>query len=182
MDIRAAFPFPIIGIDSDNGSEFINWHLLRWCEQTRRPSPGLGRGSATTASTWSKELGGGAHRGRLPPVRHGAELLLLNKIWLMQSRMTNYFGPQQKLISKVRKRPEGDQEIRHAEDPAPAGDRARRRRSARQAILVDTNQQLNPASIQREIQDPTNQLLTVATSKKGPGRKPPTTATAMCAS
>jgi len=25
------FPFPIKGIDSDNGSEFINEHLLRWC-------------------------------------------------------------------------------------------------------------------------------------------------------
>jgi len=27
--------FPIIGIDSDNGSEFINWHLLRWCEKEK---------------------------------------------------------------------------------------------------------------------------------------------------
>ena len=31
VDIRAAFPFPIKGIDSDNGSEFINRHLVRWC-------------------------------------------------------------------------------------------------------------------------------------------------------
>src|SRR5665648_303166 len=29
------FPFPIIGIDSDNGSEFINDHLLRWCVEQR---------------------------------------------------------------------------------------------------------------------------------------------------
>ncbi len=27
------FPFPIRGIDSDNGSEFINHHLLRWTEE-----------------------------------------------------------------------------------------------------------------------------------------------------
>ncbi|MCO5306592.1 MAG: transposase family protein [Microthrixaceae bacterium] len=26
------FPFPILGIDSDNGSEFINAHLLDYCE------------------------------------------------------------------------------------------------------------------------------------------------------
>ena len=25
-------PFPILGVDSDNGSEFINVHLLQWCE------------------------------------------------------------------------------------------------------------------------------------------------------
>ena len=31
-----------------------------------------------------------------------AELVLLNKIWVLQSQMTNYFLAQQKLISKVR--------------------------------------------------------------------------------
>ena len=31
-DATASFPFPILGIDSDNGSEFINWELFRWCE------------------------------------------------------------------------------------------------------------------------------------------------------
>jgi transposase InsO family protein len=31
-EIRASLPFPLLGLDSDNGSEFINWHLKRWCE------------------------------------------------------------------------------------------------------------------------------------------------------
>lgn len=30
-EIRAGLPFALLGIDSDNGSEFINHHLLRWC-------------------------------------------------------------------------------------------------------------------------------------------------------
>jgi transposase InsO family protein len=30
-EISAALPFRLLGIDSDNGSEFINWHLGRWC-------------------------------------------------------------------------------------------------------------------------------------------------------
>ena len=29
--LRARLPFPTLGIDSDNGSEFINHHLVRWC-------------------------------------------------------------------------------------------------------------------------------------------------------
>ena len=35
MDITEAFPFPfpIIGIDSDNGSEFINDQLQRYCTE-----------------------------------------------------------------------------------------------------------------------------------------------------
>ena len=31
-----------------------------------------------------------------------AKLLLVNEIWQFQSKLTNYFYPQQKLISKVR--------------------------------------------------------------------------------
>ncbi|GHV82596.1 hypothetical protein AGMMS49991_11540 [Spirochaetia bacterium] len=34
-DIRSAFPVPLKGIDSDNGAEFINWHLKDWCEKHR---------------------------------------------------------------------------------------------------------------------------------------------------
>jgi hypothetical protein len=30
---RASFPFPILGLDTDNGSEFINEPLLTYCEQ-----------------------------------------------------------------------------------------------------------------------------------------------------
>ena len=33
--VVACFPFPIVGIDSDNGSEFINEHLLAWCTDQR---------------------------------------------------------------------------------------------------------------------------------------------------
>jgi hypothetical protein len=32
-EIRQALPFRLGGIDSDNGSEFINWPLGRWCEE-----------------------------------------------------------------------------------------------------------------------------------------------------
>ena len=30
-EIQAALPFPLQGINSDNGSEFINWHVGTWC-------------------------------------------------------------------------------------------------------------------------------------------------------
>lgn len=30
-EVRARFPFPVLGIDSDNGSEYINDHLYRYC-------------------------------------------------------------------------------------------------------------------------------------------------------
>ncbi|WP_263988177.1 integrase catalytic domain-containing protein [Mycobacterium conspicuum] len=33
--IAATMPFPILGVDSDNGSEFINDDLLAWCQNRR---------------------------------------------------------------------------------------------------------------------------------------------------
>src|SRR5215469_5756386 len=31
-EIQPGLPFRLLGVDSDNGSEFINWHLKRWCD------------------------------------------------------------------------------------------------------------------------------------------------------
>lgn len=36
-EIEAALPFPILGFDTDNGGEFINWHLVAYFE--KRPHP-----------------------------------------------------------------------------------------------------------------------------------------------
>jgi len=177
MDIRAAFPFPIIGIDSDNGSEFINWHLLRWCEKTettftRSRSGNSNDGAHVEQKNWAVvRTVVGYHRYDTT-----AELLLLNKIWALQSLMTNYFGPQQKLISKVRNgakvtkkydKPKTPHRRATAHDVVDGHDKT---------ILADTYKDLNPAAIQREIQALTGQLLAVTTGKRGPGHKPPTAA------
>lgn len=34
-DVKTSLPFPFLGLDSDNGSEFINKALLQWCAQER---------------------------------------------------------------------------------------------------------------------------------------------------
>jgi len=177
MDIRGAFPFPIIGVDSDNGSEFINWHLLRWCEQnkttfTRSRSGNSNDGAHVEQKNWAVvRTVVGYHRYDTT-----AELLLLNKIWALQSLMTNYFGPQQKLISKVRN---GAKVTKKYDKPKTPHRRASDHDAVDQhdkTILADTYRDLNPAAIQREIQALTDQLLTVTTSKKGPSHNPPTTA------
>jgi transposase InsO family protein len=35
QDIKQALPFKLLGIDSDNGSEFINYHLKTFCDQNK---------------------------------------------------------------------------------------------------------------------------------------------------
>jgi hypothetical protein len=37
QDMEAGLPFPRLGLDSDNGGEFLNYHGLEWLQQ--RPQP-----------------------------------------------------------------------------------------------------------------------------------------------
>jgi len=34
-EMRQKLPFPLLGIDSDNGSEFINTYLMQYCQQQK---------------------------------------------------------------------------------------------------------------------------------------------------
>lgn len=102
--IAAAMPFPILGVDCDNGSEFINDDLLAWCQDRRitftRSRPGnKNDGCHVEQKNWV------VVRTVVGYYRYdtASELLLLNEIWRLQSQLTNYFHPQQKLVSKVRK-------------------------------------------------------------------------------
>ncbi|MBM3877645.1 MAG: transposase family protein [Verrucomicrobia bacterium] len=36
-DVEASLPFPLLGVDSDNGGEFINHHVVAWTGQRPRP-------------------------------------------------------------------------------------------------------------------------------------------------
>jgi len=102
-DLTARFPFPVLGIDSDNGSEFINWELLRWCEQQEltftRSRPGnKNDGAHVEQKNWHVvRQTVGYHR-----YDTAAELELLNRIWDLQRLLTNHFAPQTKLVSKER--------------------------------------------------------------------------------
>jgi transposase InsO family protein len=183
-DIAAVMPFPIIGVDSDNGSEFINHNLLDWCAERQitftRSRPGNSNdGAHVEQKNWAiVRTVVGYHR-----YDTAAELALLNEIWVLQSQMTNYFCPQQKLISKVR---DGAKVIKKY-DPATTPHRRTVRHEGVGAedknILADTYAELNPAAIQRDIQALTARLLSLTTSKprfaaKQPARTAPTRASA----
>jgi hypothetical protein len=173
-DATASFPFPILGIDSDNGSEFINWELFRWCEQneltfTRSRSGNKNDGAHVEQKNWHivRQVVG-YHR-----YDTAAELELLNQIWAMQRLLTNHFAPQQKLVSKTRTGAKITKVYDAAKTPfRRVLDDPETVREAVKARLARENEPLNPAAIQRQIQALTAQLLTLTTSKKGPTAKP----------
>lgn len=171
-DIAYRMPFPILGVDSDNGSEFINLTLLQWCERHQV--------SFTRARPGNKNDGCHAEQKNWAVVRSvvgyhrydtAAELLLLNEIWQQQTKLTNYFYPQQKLVSKVR---QGAKVTKKYDTAATPFHRAINHPTTEEdqiTALARTHARINPAATQRRIQALTSQLLHVATSKAGPRAK-----------
>lgn len=182
-DIARVMPFPILGVDSDNGSEFINHHLLIWCEKRQitftRSRPGnKNDGCHVEQKNWAiVRIVVGYHRYDTT-----AELLLLNRIWALQSQLTNHFYPQQKLISKVRTGAKVSKKYDRATTPHRRAEAHSKVSDEDKAILADTYAGINPAAVQRQIQALTSELLTLTTSKAAPKTKAPVTAPATRAS
>jgi len=172
-DIAKVMPFPLLGVDSDNGSEFINHHLLTWCQKREitftRSRPGNSNdGAHVEQKNWAVvRTVVGYHRYDTP-----AELLLLNKIWVLQSLVTNYFLPQQKLISKVRDGAKVTKKYDVATTPHRRAQAHKNLTEQDKTIMTDTLAGRNPAAVQRQIQALTGELLTLTTSKATARTKP----------
>ncbi|WP_427135148.1 hypothetical protein [Pseudarthrobacter sp. S9] len=105
------------------------------------------------------------------------ELELLNRIWDLQRLLTNHFGPQQKLVAKVRT---GAKISKKYDLPATPFQRvlADTGTVARdvKARLKRENKPLNPAAIQRQVQALSAELLTLTTAKQAAKPRPATRA------
>jgi len=102
-EIRKRLPFPILGFDSDNGSEFINDQLLRYCEKEQitftRSRPYRKNDSCyIEQKNWSvirRTVGYGRYDT-------DTELCLLNKLYGFLRLYVNFFQPVRKLVQKER--------------------------------------------------------------------------------
>ena len=169
-DIRLRLPFDLQGVHADNGSEFINHHLARWCTQQQI--------TLTRSRPARKNDNPHAEQKNWTVVRHAAgywrydttnELDVLNQIWLLQSQLTNLLLPQQKLQTKTRV---GARVIKTYDQPrTPA-----RRLLDDHPDLVDQHDRdainqllatINPAQLRRDLGRLQDQLKMYAT-RRGP--------------
>lgn len=100
---RQRLPFPLLGIDSDNGSEFINDQLYRYCDSEEitftRGRKGKKNDSAyVEQKNWSVvRRAAGYYRYDTPE-----QLDLLNRLYAVMHYYVNFFLPVAKLEEKVR--------------------------------------------------------------------------------
>jgi hypothetical protein len=172
LEITAGFPFPVRGIDSDNGSEFINGQLLRYCEQnkitfTRSRAGHKNDGAYVEQKNWSVvRQAVGYHR-----YDTDAELALLNEIYALLRLTVNFFTPQQKLISKHR---DGARVIKRYDTAKTPYQRVLADPRISQKIkdgLTRQYAQLNPAQLRRDILTLSNRLLKTTTATHQPRRQ-----------
>lgn len=112
--VRRRLPFPLLGIDSDNGSEFLNAHLVRYCTQEQitftRSRPYWKNDQAhVEQKNWSvvrRLVGYGRYESE-------EALAQLNALYELLRIWTNHWQPTLKLVgkeragAKVRKRYDG---------------------------------------------------------------------------
>jgi hypothetical protein len=104
VDIERSLPFPLLGLDSDNGSEFINDQLFRYC--TERSI------TFTRSRPYRKNDNCFVEQKNWPVVRQqvgygrydtAEELACLRELYGHLRYYINFFQPQMKLVSKTRR-------------------------------------------------------------------------------
>jgi hypothetical protein len=100
---RRRLPFPLLGVDSDNGSEFINDELFRYCDLehltfTRSRSGHKNDNAHVEQKNWS------VVRRFVGDLRYDtpAQLKVLNQLYEVLHLYINFFLPVMKLREKVR--------------------------------------------------------------------------------
>ncbi|MGH3514772.1 MAG: integrase catalytic domain-containing protein [Pseudonocardiaceae bacterium] len=160
------FPFPIVGIDSDNGSEFINAHLFNHCQENRitftRSRPGnKNDGAHVEQKNWThvRELVGYLRFDT------EAELGVLNEIWELDRHFTNYLLAQQKLIHKQRHGAKVTKRYDRAQTPFERAMARAELTDQDRARLTKTMRSLHPGPLARSIAELTTRLERMALSK-----------------
>lgn len=102
-DIRQRLPFPLLGVDSDSGGEFINHHLFKYCQQEKI--------TFTRSRSYRKNDGCFVEQKNYSVVRRAVgylrydseeELQTLNELYRDLRLYTNFFQPTMKLMEKKR--------------------------------------------------------------------------------
>lgn len=101
--VECRLPFPLLGIDPDSGSEFINWHLKEWCDERKiemtRTRPYMKNDHARIEQKNYTNIRRIVGYTRFDDPRHVA---ILNELYDVLEDYINFFLPSMKCIEKIR--------------------------------------------------------------------------------
>ena len=158
--IRGRLPFALLGIDSDNGEEFINWELYHWCKKEKV--------TFTRCREYRKNDQAHVEEKNWSVVRRYAgykrydteeQVALLNKLYEVLRLYFNFFQATMKLERKERVGGKMKRIYSKAKTPYQRVLEHKDISEENKKKLREQYKTLNPASLLREIQKITDQLL-----------------------
>lgn len=175
-EIRHRLPFPLLGLDSDNGSEFINQHLYNYCQRkgitfTRSRSYKKNDSCHVEQKNWSvirRLIGYDRYNSR-------AALEALNRIYDLIRLYVNFFQPVMKLVDKTRHGAKVHKVYDTAQTPYQRLLKSGILAEAKRQELAATCYRLNPVTLLKQINENLERLWAMAeypTRQKMGGAKP----------
>jgi hypothetical protein len=175
-DIRARLPFKLLGIDSDNGSEFINDQLFRYCRDEQltftRSRPYRKNDNCFVEQKNYTAVRRYVGYQRLEGERH---LATLNDLYHYLRLYVNYFQPVMHLTSKERLGSHVKKRYSPAETPYQRLLRSPHVSKKQKDNMRREYETLNPAELKRRIEALQEKLLRTAvqTRRKAARSQPP---------
>lgn len=153
--IRQRLPFPLLGLDPDNGSEFINWHLHRYAKRHHV--------TLTRSRPYHKNDNAHVEQKNYTAIRQfigyarldtQEQLRIINDLYANEWRLyLNFFQPTLKLKEKRKDETTGKTTKKYHESKTPYQRIMEHPNTTLQqkAMLQSQYHQLNPIQLQREI-------------------------------
>jgi hypothetical protein len=165
--IRARLPFPLRGLDSDNGSEFVNKELLRYCQKERI--------TFTRARPYRKNDNCYVEQKNYSVVRQtvgyqrfdtAAELIVLKQLYATLRLYTNFFQPTMKLKNKERFGSRVKKSYHAPQTPYQRVLACTEVKAADKKKLQRQYHLLNPAALKRQLDKYRKELFRLASKKR----------------
>jgi hypothetical protein len=165
--IRWRLPFDLLGIDSDNGSEFINNELLRYCREEKITFTRT-RSYRKNDNCYVEQKNYSVVRRAVGYLRYDneEELRLLNQLYGHLRLYTNYFQPSMKLIENHREGSQVKKRYDKARTPYQRVIESEQISPAQKQKLKRQYEKLNPAGLKREINRLQNVLIEMVSRKQ----------------
>lgn len=175
-EVAGVLPFALLGVDSDNGSEFINWHLKNWCEQ-RHIQLTRGRPYKKDDNAHVEQKNWTHARKLLGWDRYDTHetVALINDLYCQELRLwMNRYLPSVKFVKKVRV---GSKVRRVYDGPRTPFERVRECAQAhaeKVAQLEQLRKRLDPFQLSRSTERKLERISRLANRRLSPNAKPET--------
>jgi hypothetical protein len=161
--IRQNLPFPLLGVDSDNGGEFINQCFWEYCRDNKITFT-RSRAYKKNDSCHVEQKNGNVVRRLIGYDRYVSKLAYecLGRIYSLVRVYINFFQPTMKLISKTRHGAKVHKVYETAQTPYQRLLKLGVLNKAKQAELTATYHGLNPVRLLEQLNDNVEQLWKLA--------------------